>query len=213
MESIVVRPVTPERWPDLVDLFERRGPRGGRSVPSGCWCMFWRTKRKDFWSGWGRGEHRGEGNRAGLRLLVEGGEPPGLLAYVDEVPVGWLALAPREAYPLLDRHRALPRIDDRPVWSISCFYIHWAHQGRGVGEALVAGAVDYAIERGITVLEGYPSRPGDDDPFTGYDPMFSSNGFERVFDDGGRRSIWRRVLEEVAPVEAATSNRRPGRRR
>jgi GNAT superfamily N-acetyltransferase len=194
MESIVVRPVTAKRWPDVVDLFERRGPRGGRSVPSGCWCMFWRTKRKDFWAGWGRGEHRGEGNRAGLEKLVESGDPPGLLAYVDDLAVGWLALGPREAYPLLDRHRALPRVDDRPVWSISCFYIHWAHQGRGVGEALVAGAVDYARTRRIEVLEGYPSRPGDDDPFTGYEPMFSANGFEKVVDEGGRRTIWRRVL-------------------
>jgi GNAT superfamily N-acetyltransferase len=200
MASIVVRPVTRGRWADLVDLFERRGPRGGRSVPSGCWCMFWRTKRKDFWAGWGRGEHRGEGNRAGLQALVESGEPPGLLAYERGVPVGWLALAPREAYPLLDRHRSLPRVDDRPVWSISCFYIHWAHHGTGVGEALVAGAVEYARKRGIEVLEGYPSRPGDDDPFTGYDPMFSANGFEQVFDDGGRRTIWRK---EVAPVRRA----------
>jgi GNAT superfamily N-acetyltransferase len=129
-----------------------------------------------------------------LEKLVVSGDPPGLLAYVDDVAVGWLALAPREAYPLLDRHRSLPRIDDRPVWSISCFYIHWAHQGRGVGEALVAGAVDYAWTRRIEVLEGYPSRPGDDDPFTGYEPMFSANGFEKVVDEGGRRTIWRRVL-------------------
>ena len=165
--------------------------------------MFWRTRRKDFWAGWGRGQHRGEGNRTGLQLLVESGDPPGLLAYDGETPVGWLALAPREAYPLLDRHRSLPRIDDRPVWSISCFYIHWAAKGQGVAEALVAGAIDYAKAHRIEVLEAYPSRPDDDDPFTGYEPFFAANGFERVFDDGSRRSIWRREV----------SSRRPDRRR
>ena len=203
MEDIVVRPVTPDRWADLVDLFERPGPRGGRSVPSGCWCMFWRVRRKDFWAGWGRGSRRGEGNRTALHEIVEADDPPGLLAYSAETPIGWLALAPREAYPLLDRHRSLPHVDDRSVWSISCFYIHWASQGAGVGQALVAGACDYARERGIEILEAYPSRPGDDDPFTGYDPFFASNGFEKMFDDGGRRTIWRREF----------SSRRRGRRR
>jgi GNAT superfamily N-acetyltransferase len=196
--DIRVRPATADRWPDLVDLFQRPGPRGGKSVASGCWCMFWRRDRKEFWAGWGRGERRGEGNRAELKQLVRSAEPPGLLAYDDEQAIGWLALAPREDYPLLDRHRNLPRVDDRSVWSISCFYIHWAHHGQGVGEALVAGAVDYALGRGIEVLEAYPSRPGDDDPFTGYDPFFASNGFEKVFDDGGRRTIWRRSVATAA---------------
>jgi len=42
-----IHPVTPERWPDMVALFERRGPRGGhRNVPAyGCWCMREANKR------------------------------------------------------------------------------------------------------------------------------------------------------------------------
>jgi len=153
--------------------------------------MYWRVDRKELWVGWRGGNVRGGGNRARLEDLVRTGEPPGLIAYVDGQAVGWLALAPREAYPRLDRHRALPRVDDREVWSISCFYIHWANRAQGIGEALVLGACDYAAERGIEVLEAYPSRPGDDDPFTGFEPMFAANGFEKVFDDGGRRAIWR----------------------
>ncbi len=39
---IEVQPVTPNRWNDLADLFERRGPRGGTPVTSNCWCMEWR---------------------------------------------------------------------------------------------------------------------------------------------------------------------------
>jgi hypothetical protein len=44
--TLQAHPVTAERWPDFVDLFERRGPRGGhRNVPAhGCWCMFWRDR-------------------------------------------------------------------------------------------------------------------------------------------------------------------------
>ena len=46
MSAREIRAVTPERWADMVELFERRGPRGGhRNVPAyGCWCMFWRDR-------------------------------------------------------------------------------------------------------------------------------------------------------------------------
>jgi hypothetical protein len=36
-----IHPVTPERWPDLADLFTRPGPRGGTPMTAGCWCMWW----------------------------------------------------------------------------------------------------------------------------------------------------------------------------
>jgi len=40
--KLEIHPVTSERWPDMVELFERRGPRGGhRNAPGyGCWCMY-----------------------------------------------------------------------------------------------------------------------------------------------------------------------------
>ena len=46
MTRFLVVPATAERWPDLVDLFERKGPRGGRrNTPGyGCWCMWWRDR-------------------------------------------------------------------------------------------------------------------------------------------------------------------------
>ena len=51
-------PVTPENWLDLERLF---GPRG---ASGGCWCMWWRTSRREF-------EANGnEGNRKAMRSLV-----------------------------------------------------------------------------------------------------------------------------------------------
>ncbi len=72
MSGIAVHPVTPERWPDMVELFERRGPRGGRrNVPAyGCWCMYWRDRSL----GHGTPKKRAMGN------LVRKGREPGLLA-------------------------------------------------------------------------------------------------------------------------------------
>ena len=44
---ITVHPVTKERWADLVELFERPGPRGGSPMPANCWCMWWRARAGD----------------------------------------------------------------------------------------------------------------------------------------------------------------------
>jgi hypothetical protein len=46
-------------------------------------------------------------NRAALRQVVADGPPPGVLAYAGETPVGWCAVAPREAYVHLERSRVL----------------------------------------------------------------------------------------------------------
>jgi len=40
--------VSADRWADLVDLFERRGPRGAWPRTSACYCMFWRVEPADY---------------------------------------------------------------------------------------------------------------------------------------------------------------------
>jgi hypothetical protein len=44
--ALEIHAVTPDRSADLVELFTRRGPRGGHrnSPASGCWCMYWRQR-------------------------------------------------------------------------------------------------------------------------------------------------------------------------
>ena len=195
--GIEIQPVTADRWDDLVALFERRGPRGGAPVTSGCWCMAWRLPRAEFERNWGRGALRGAGNRAALATVVSEGRVPGLLAYVDGVPVGWVSVAPREAFPRLDHSRDTTPIDDVPVWSIVCFYIAHGHRKGGVGRALLEAAVAYAGEQGAEIVEGYPVQPGDRDPFTGFESMFLAAGFA-VARRGGRRTIVRRQLRGLS---------------
>ena len=109
--NIEFYPLTPERWADLERLFGEQGACGG------CWCMWWRLKCSDFM------RQRGELNRNALKKIVDSGGVPGILAYVDGEAVGWCAVAPREAYPALERSRVLKRVDDKPVWSVVCFFV------------------------------------------------------------------------------------------
>jgi GNAT superfamily N-acetyltransferase len=186
---IVVRPATRGRWDDVVALFERRGPRGGTPITRGCWCQFWHVRGKGYGAGW-----KGA-NRARLRKQVASRPAPGLLAYLDGEAVGWCRLGPRESFDRLETSRPLARIDDAPVWSLVCFYVHPAAKRRGVATALLDAAVTRAAAAGAPFLEAYAARRDHPnvDAYTGYLPMYLAAGFEPVA-DGGRRTIVRRRL-------------------
>ena len=143
--------VTPERWSDLERLF---GPRG---ACAGCWCMYWRLPSAQ----WER--MRGEEAREQLRALVSTGARPGLLAYHGDVPVGWIAIAPREDYSRLERSRILKPVDDQPVWSTPCFFVARAHRRSGLTVRLLQAAVAYAAQHGARIVEGYPVEPKSED--------------------------------------------------
>ena len=183
--GIVVRPVTRRRWSDLLELF---GPNGAYS---GCWCMWWRQTSADY------DRDHGEPNRRGLKRLVDGGRVPGLLAYVDGEPVGWVSVAPREQFGRLERSPVLKRVDDRPVWSVVCFYIHRSHRRRGVGAALLEAAVAQAARRGARIVEGYPvdtqgRKAVSASIYTGVASMFEDAGFREVERRTPNRPIMRR---------------------
>src|ERR1700729_871036 len=103
-----IRPLTPDLWPALQDLFGKRG------ACNGCWCMYWRI-------GAAYRKRSSSANQKAFRAIVDSGPPPGLLAFDGEVAVGWCQLTPRDALAWLDRAWRLRRVDTAPVWSLSCF--------------------------------------------------------------------------------------------
>ena len=110
--KLTVRPLTPERWPDLEALFNAKGC----SVARGCWCMFYR--RSGAAAALPAGTTRAQANRADLKKLARSSTPPGLIGYRGKTPVGWVSLGPREDYPKLKRSPVMKPVDDKPVWSV-----------------------------------------------------------------------------------------------
>jgi GNAT superfamily N-acetyltransferase len=111
------------------------------------------------------------------------------------VPAGWVALAPREEYPLLARSRVLHPVDEKPVWSVVCFFIASAYRGHGLTVALLRAAATFAKRRGGWCLEGYPiDPPGEALPDTaayhGLAASFRRAGFREV----ARRSPTRPIM-------------------
>jgi len=140
-------PLTIERWDDFAKLFGERGACGG------CWCMSWRITPKEFH------KQKGEGNKKAMRNLVKAGEPIGVIAYVKDEPVGWCAVAPREKFIRLENSRVLRRIDDQPVWSISCFFIAKQYRRMGLSVELLNGVIKYCRKKKVKIIEAYPIKP------------------------------------------------------
>jgi GNAT superfamily N-acetyltransferase len=182
-DSLEFHSLTPDRWADFEQLF---GPRG---ATGGCWCMWWRLKRSEF------DRQKGEGNRQAFEQVVSAGEIPGLLAYAEGQAVGWCAIAPRENYPFLERSRTLKRVDEEPVWSITCFFVAKPFRRQGVTLQLIKAAVDYARGRGATIVEAYPVEPKSGEmpvvfAYTGFAATFRKAGFV----EAARRSETRPLM-------------------
>ena len=52
-----------------------------------------------------------QANWAGLKVLVDAGNPPGLIDYRGKVPVGWVSIGPREDYAKLKRSPVMKAVD------------------------------------------------------------------------------------------------------
>ena len=187
--SIEIRPLTADRWSDVTALFDEGGD------PKTCSCMFWRVRSKD-WTFANAIEARD-----GLQAMVDADRDPapGLLAYADGRPVGWVSVAPREDYPRLTSSRVRPVIDDRPVWSIVCFVVSRSARGQGLTTRLLDAAMDYAIERGAPALEAYPVAVGDGRipaavGYTGLLSTFLAAGFEVVHEIDSPQATVQRVI-------------------
>lgn len=182
--KLSIRPLTPDLWPALEDLFGESG------AAHGCWCMYWRIGRAYR-------ERPGERNRADFRDVVKRGPPPGLLAFDGDLPVGWCQLTPRDALPWLDRTWRLKRVDEVPIWSLSCLYVRKGYRRKDITSALIAAALKAAKRAGAPALEAYPFD-ADVSPSatgTGYASTFARAGFKVVARRDPARPIMRHDLK------------------
>jgi GNAT superfamily N-acetyltransferase len=185
--KLTIRPLTPDLWPAFEDLLDTTGPC------SRCWCMYWRI-------GSAYRQQPGEKNKAAFREVVRRGPPPGLLAFDGDVAVGWCQLTPREALPWLNKEWRLKRVDEAPVWSLSCLYVRKGYRRQGVTSALIAAALEAARRAKAPALEAYPFD-ADVSPSasgTGYASTFARAGFKVVARRIPARPIMRYDLKAIA---------------
>lgn len=190
-----VVPANEATWEHLQAVFGTRGD------PARCQCQWYRIAERDW-----RSVSREERAHL-LREQTDCDHPEsdttsGLVAYLDDEPVGWCAVAPRTEYPRLRLKRVTwsgrsEDPEDASVWAITCFVVRTGFRKRGVSRALVAAAVDFARDRGARALEGYPMMTHPEQEITwgelhvGSRSIFAAAGFAEVTHPTTRRFVMR----------------------
>jgi GNAT superfamily N-acetyltransferase len=174
-------------WKQYEELMGEKGGCGN------CWCMYFRLPYKIFQ------ENKPDGNKKLIKKLANNDMPLGLIAFMNKKPFGWIALAPREDYIRIESSRVFKRIDDKPVWSITCFFIKKEYRRMGLSHQLIKGAVDFAKKKKIKILEAYPAIPYNEKvphPFlwVGVLSSFIKNGFKIVKQSSKSRAMVRLEL-------------------
>jgi GNAT superfamily N-acetyltransferase len=173
LTKIKVKPVGTTTWNDFETLFKSKG------APSYCWCMAWRMTKEEL------KQNNSASRKKFIKQRVSSRIPIGLLAYVDNEPIAWCSVAPRETYQRLGGDES---IED--VWSIACFFIKREFRDQGLVDHLIEEAKKYARRKGAKYLEAYPVEP--DSPsykFMGLVHSFEKADFQFVRKAGTRRNV------------------------
>ena len=183
--SIVVRPATV-----FDDVAAVVGPK--KPTSNVCFCLSYRIGNKENVS------LRGPARAERVRELCHQDPPPGVLAYLDDEPVGWAALHPRRDTSFA-RNRLIPHVDDLDVWSLWCFRVRPGHRKQGVSHALIEGA---------PAIEGYPvdnagAKVNLTMAYVGTRRLFEGAGFEKAADTGSVLDGFPRVLMRLDLREKA----------
>jgi GNAT superfamily N-acetyltransferase len=195
--DLTIVPANKAAWADLAAIF-------GTSGSGRCNCQWFKSQ------GWLWEQATDEQRRVRLREQTncdnpEANSTSGLVAYLTDgrVPVGWVAVEPRTAYPRLlgkptvwKGRQGEDKRDDG-VWSVTCFVVRKGYRGRGISYALAAATIPYARANGARALEGYAMRtqPGKQvtwgELYVGAVQVFADAGFAEVSSPSVRRAVMR----------------------
>lgn len=182
--------IRPADWVSFETVMGENGGCGG------CWCMLWRSTKKQM------DAHMGDDNRRAMKRVFDTGHVPGLIAWHDKTPVGWIQVDKRDVFTRLETSRVLKPVNDFPVWSIACFFIHKQYRRRGISIKLLQAACEFVRANGGGVLEGYPI----DTPKKSYPSVYAWTGllgsFEKLgFIEVARRSTTRPIMRKTVTLE------------
>ena len=139
-----------------------------------------------------------------MKEIFKSGKVPGILAYHGEKAVGWCSIAPREDFSVLDRSPTLKKIDNKPVWSIVCYFVSKEYRLKNYTSILIQAAIKYAKKKGARIIESYPYVPKGKkfckyELYTGIISTFKKIGFKVVSRRSKTRPIMRYDLGKKNP--------------
>jgi len=162
-----------ETWHSLASFFETYEPD--------CYCGWPRCQPREFVPG-------KSPNREAMRAIIDSGECPGLLAFLEGEVVGWCAVSPVERYPQY-------QVSEPQAWGLACLLVAGQARKRGVGGALIEAAVMHAESHGASCVYGPPPWwwPGTEELCERLVCALLKHGFEKV-GAGARIPVLRKQL-------------------
>ncbi|GGD85511.1 N-acetyltransferase [Microbacterium murale] len=187
--SIEVRPATV--FDDVATIV---GPK--KPTSNVCFCLSYRLGSKE------NNELKGPERANRVKELCRQDPAPGVIAYLDDEPVGWAAVHPRRDTSFATNRR-IPHVDDLDVWSLWCVRVRPGYRKQGIMHALVDGAVSYARERGAPAVEAYPVDNGGEKvdltmAYVGTKALFEKAGFVQASETSSVLNGFPRVLMRLA---------------
>ena len=122
--EIEVRELKPELLQDYLSFFDQ----AFSDFPhwAGCYCGFYDTPGND----WDPTAKAGLEHRAARSQQISSGKAQGLLAYIDDKPVGWCNAQPRANFANMRYYTIAVTDANEPVGSIMCFLVTPEHRGK-----------------------------------------------------------------------------------
>lgn len=154
-----VASLSPSRRDDYLAFFDHERGRAFADNPAWaqCYCHYFHVAPALDWA-----SLSAEANRVAIAARIDVGEMEGFLAYDDaDRIVGWLNAQPRHKLPhCFARLEVPPPPADVPAHEaavVVCFVIDPASRRRGIAHALLEHALAAFAERGIRVVDAFPS--------------------------------------------------------
>jgi len=129
------------------------------------------------------GECTKEHNRNATEQLIKKGIMTGLLAFVNNEPVGWCNVNSKDVYEKSPIDSEPEDTPEGKTASVVCFLIAPTYRKKGITRKLLAHAIKILGEKGYNWIEAYPRKEGDlSDAHSYHGPasLFSSEGFSAV---------------------------------
>lgn len=190
--SVRIHPLTADLWPAFEDLFGKQG------ACYGCWCTYFRLPPP------ARKANTGLQKKALMKMRIEAGPPPGLLAFDDDRPVGWMQVGPRADVPewnnagRVSAPAAPDEAQDPDIWAVSCFFVRGSARGKGLTHRLVEEGIRFARGHGARLLDACPMIESRDSRsvglFVGSARVFERAGFSLLIERRPGRPLMRLAL-------------------
>ncbi len=147
--EINIKPLTPENIEDFLYFFDNIGFTDNPDW-AGCYCHFYHFSGNiKEW-----GERSNEQNRNASMELIRVKKMNGLIAYLDEKPVGWCNVNSKDKFAKILYEES----SKVKTASIVCFVVAPSHRRQGIAKKLLKFACSFSQNNGYDLIEAYPRK-------------------------------------------------------